>query len=82
MVYPKIQNITGLMSWFTLANNLSVCFSSRMYDKLGYQWATALLGFLILFMVPLPFLFEKYGARIRASSKFTNPHSEQTQPEP
>lgn len=45
---------------------------SRMYERLGYQWASALLGFLILIMVPLPFVFAKYGARIRAASKFTN----------
>lgn len=44
-----------------------------MYERLGYQWASALLGFLILIMVPLPFVFSKYGARIRASSTFTQP---------
>lgn len=41
-----------------------------MYEKLGYQWATALLGFLMLAMLPFPYLFFKYGKRIRARSKF------------
>jgi hypothetical protein len=41
-----------------------------MYDKLGYQWATALLAFLTLAMLPFPYLFFKFGKRIRGQSKF------------
>jgi hypothetical protein len=41
-----------------------------MYEKLGYQWATALLAFLTLAMLPFPYLFFRYGKRIRGQSKF------------
>lgn len=46
-------------------------FASIMYHRLGVAWATSLLGFLSLAMVPIPVLFYFYGARIRALSKFT-----------
>ncbi|KAK5108664.1 hypothetical protein LTR62_008069 [Meristemomyces frigidus] len=45
-------------------------FATQMYTKLGVQWASSLLAFLCLALVPAPFLFYKYGARIRARSKF------------
>lgn len=45
-------------------------FGVQMYEKLGYQWATALLAFLTLAMLPFPYLFFMYGKRIRGQSKF------------
>ncbi|KAK9477420.1 major facilitator superfamily domain-containing protein [Lipomyces japonicus] len=45
-------------------------FSVSMYDNLGYAWASALLAFLTLACVPLPFLFYRFGERLRRRSKF------------
>jgi hypothetical protein len=45
-------------------------FGIQMYEKLGYQWATALLAFLTLAMLPFPYLFFIYGKRLRSRSKF------------
>lgn len=45
-------------------------FAGIMYHRLGVAWATSLLGFLSLSMVPIPVVFYFYGARIRALSKF------------
>ncbi|CAN9373587.1 unnamed protein product [Alternaria alternata] len=45
-------------------------FTVQMYDALGIGWATSLLGFLSLGMVPIPFLFFKYGPAIRAKSRY------------
>ncbi|KAF2846222.1 MFS multidrug transporter-like protein [Plenodomus tracheiphilus IPT5] len=45
-------------------------FTVQMYDGLGIGWATSLLGFVALAMVPIPFLFFKYGRAIRAKSKY------------
>ncbi|KAK5708590.1 hypothetical protein LTR17_020528 [Elasticomyces elasticus] len=45
-------------------------FSTYMYESLGVQWATSLLGFVCLALVPAPILFYIYGKRIRAWSKF------------
>lgn len=41
-----------------------------MYRNLGVGWACSLLGFLSLAMCVTPFVFIRYGDRIRASSKF------------
>lgn len=45
-------------------------FSTQMYEKLGVQWATSLLAFLCVALVPFPILFYLYGKRIRGWSKF------------
>ncbi|MCJ1395277.1 hypothetical protein MMC18_008161 [Xylographa bjoerkii] len=45
-------------------------FGIQMYEKLGYQWATSLLAFLTLAMAPFPYLFFRYGKRIRGTSRF------------
>lgn len=46
-------------------------FTTAMYDKLGVTWAGTLLACLLLVLTPAPFLFFKYGARLRARSRFT-----------
>jgi len=45
-------------------------FATSMYTRLGVQWASTLLAFLCLALVPAPFLFYRYGKQIRAKSKF------------
>jgi multidrug resistance protein len=44
-------------------------FITQMYHRLGFQWASTLLAFISLAMVPIPFAFYRYGAAIRARSK-------------
>ncbi|ODO11081.1 hypothetical protein I350_01683 [Cryptococcus amylolentus CBS 6273] len=46
-------------------------FATQMYDKLGTQWASSLLGFLALLMAPIPIILMKYGHHLRAKSKFS-----------
>ncbi|KAI1418489.1 MFS general substrate transporter [Hypoxylon sp. FL1857] len=48
-------------------------FAAPMYHKLGVGWATSLLGFLTVALLPVPFLFFKYGERVRKTSRFTVP---------
>lgn len=43
---------------------------SIVYEALGIGWATSLLGFLALFMLPIPWVFYKWGPSIRAKSKY------------
>ncbi|KAF7858804.1 hypothetical protein EAF04_008847 [Stromatinia cepivora] len=45
-------------------------FGIQMYHKLGDQWATSLLAFLTVVMTPFPYIFFKYGKRIRGHSRF------------
>lgn len=36
-----------------------------LYNRLGLGWGNSLLAFIALATVPIPFLFVKYGERIR-----------------
>ncbi|KAJ6574555.1 MFS polyamine transporter [Mycena capillaripes] len=45
-------------------------FTVQMFTKMGVHWASTLLGGVGLLLLPSPFLFYKYGARIRENSKF------------
>ncbi|OQO05106.1 hypothetical protein B0A48_08126 [Cryoendolithus antarcticus] len=45
-------------------------FTSQMYGRLGIHWASTIPAFLALACVPMPFLFYKYGAKIRESCKY------------
>jgi DHA1 family multidrug resistance protein-like MFS transporter len=42
----------------------------RMYKTLGTAWATSVLGFLCVAVVPAPILFYIYGHRLRQMSKY------------
>ncbi|KAK0456676.1 MFS general substrate transporter [Armillaria borealis] len=45
-------------------------FANQMYDAMTPRWASSLVGFVALAMVPIPFVFLKYGAKLRAKSKY------------
>lgn len=45
-------------------------FVVQMYRKLHVDWATSLFAFISLAMVPIPFIFRRYGERIRLRSKY------------
>lgn len=44
-------------------------FTIQTYHNLGIGWASSLFGFIALLMMPLPFIFDKYGAQLRAKSR-------------
>lgn len=45
-------------------------FATFMFEGMGIQWASTLLGCVALVLVPMPVIFYKYGKKIRARSKF------------
>jgi MFS transporter, DHA1 family, multidrug resistance protein len=45
-------------------------FTVQFFTGLGVGWACSLLGFVGLVLAPAPFLFYKYGSRVRARSRF------------
>lgn len=51
----------------SLAAALIPLSSRKMYAALGYGWGNSLLAFISLGMAPIPFLFIRYGERIRAA---------------
>lgn len=55
----------------SLFSSLFLLFTPSLYRALGTVGATALLAGLNVLMLPVPFVFYKYGARKRARSRFT-----------
>ncbi|KAI2471728.1 MFS general substrate transporter [Annulohypoxylon bovei var. microspora] len=45
-------------------------FSTYMFNGLGIQWASTLLGCIAALLVPIPVIFYLYGHKIRAKSNF------------
>ncbi|KAI5293401.1 hypothetical protein KEM52_005564 [Ascosphaera acerosa] len=45
-------------------------FTNYMYENLGNHWASSIPAFLALACVPMPFIFYKYGAKIRQKCKY------------
>ncbi|PPQ80545.1 hypothetical protein CVT25_001579 [Psilocybe cyanescens] len=44
-------------------------FVTQMFHHMGFQWAGLLLALTALAIAPIPFIFYRYGERIRSSSK-------------
>ena len=45
-------------------------FTLQMYEALGTGWATSLLGFCTVAMAPIPWVFWKWGPKLRARSGY------------
>jgi multidrug resistance protein len=56
-----------------------VLFTTQMYNRLGYQWAGSLLGFMGLACCAIPFVFYYKGAAIRAHSHYAYSPDEEKQ---
>jgi hypothetical protein len=41
-----------------------------LYDKLGLGWGNSTLGFISIIMIPIPFLFIRYGEVIRTNPRY------------
>ncbi|KAF7956899.1 hypothetical protein EAE96_004223 [Botrytis aclada] len=46
-------------------------FVTPMFQNLGIEWGSSVLGFVATVLIPIPFLFYVYGKRIRMKGKFT-----------
>jgi hypothetical protein len=45
-------------------------FTLQMYQRLGIDWATTLLGFITIALMPIPWVLFKFGHGIRARSQY------------
>ncbi|KAF2020198.1 MFS general substrate transporter [Aaosphaeria arxii CBS 175.79] len=45
-------------------------FATYMFNGMGIEWASTLLGIVALLLVPMPIIFYLYGKKIRAKSNF------------
>jgi hypothetical protein len=46
-------------------------FTNDMFHTLGVKWATSLLGFTAVALIPIPFVFYIYGKRVRIRGKWS-----------
>ncbi|KAL4881872.1 polyamine transporter [Aspergillus karnatakaensis] len=49
-------------------------FATQMYQTLDYEWASSLLGFIAILLVPIPWVFFYFGDRIRLRSPWAREH--------
>ncbi|BGP23471.1 hypothetical protein JCM10295v2_002367 [Rhodotorula toruloides] len=54
----------------SIAGALFPLFAPALFHGLGVQWGCTLLAGCMLVLVPVPFLFERYGERLRQRSRF------------
>ena len=54
----------------SLAGAVFPLFATYMFNALHVNWAGTLLGCVAAVLVPIPVIFWKFGANIRARSKF------------
>lgn len=66
----------------SIAGAVFPLFARYMYEAMGIQWASTLLGCVAAVLVPIPIVFYLYGHKIRAKSKFApTPPAEEGQGE-
>ncbi|EAA61584.1 hypothetical protein AN7796.2 [Aspergillus nidulans FGSC A4] len=57
-------------------------FATQMYERLGYEWASSLLGFIAILLVPIPFVFFYKGEVIRLRSPWAREHFNSSEDSP
>lgn len=57
-------------------------FAAQMYHRLNYEWASSLLGFLAVLLVPIPWVFFYKGVGIRLRSPWAREHFDSSEDAP
>lgn len=74
MTYPAKCLASALATNNVLRYSLASVFPLfvfDMYEELKVDWATSVFAFVSLAMVPLPFVFYKFGSKFRQNSKYS-----------
>ncbi|CAI6331492.1 unnamed protein product [Periconia digitata] len=58
------------MAMLTKVGCSSPLFTTPMYEKLGIHWGASVPAFLALACAPFPYLFYRYGERVRRSCRY------------
>jgi len=66
--------------WRYLASGAANLYSGAMYDGIGVHWSATWLGILGVLQAPLPYLFYKYGHKIRMKSAFAGMYARPANP--
>ncbi|KAK6458220.1 multidrug resistance protein 10 [Scheffersomyces xylosifermentans] len=54
----------------SLMSGVFPLFGLQMYEAMGIQWATTLLALFACALIPMPFIFYKYGPTLRSKSPY------------
>jgi multidrug resistance protein len=57
-------------------------FATQMFERLGDEWASSLLGFIAILLVPIPFVFFYKGEGIRLKSPWAREHFDSSEDAP
>ncbi|KIX93496.1 uncharacterized protein Z520_10674 [Fonsecaea multimorphosa CBS 102226] len=49
-------------------------FGTQLFENEGYNWAGTILGCLAILLVPIPFVLERFGTRLRRKSPYARQH--------
>ncbi|KAJ8098316.1 major facilitator superfamily domain-containing protein [Lipomyces tetrasporus] len=73
LCYPAMATASALaannMLRYLMAAGFPL-FTIQMYEKMGIDWATSFYAFVALAMLPVPWALARYGARLRAGSRY------------
>lgn len=73
-VYGPLNGASAMAANGLLRYILGGCFplwTIQMYNAMGIGWATSLLGFICVLLLPIPYVFYKYGPSIRKNSRYS-----------
>lgn len=78
IVYFEFSYSAEILASVFAANNLLryvfaslfPLFTTQMYKALGVAWSASLFGFIALALVPIPWVFEIFGPRMRENSRY------------
>lgn len=72
-VYPPLVAASAMASLGLLRYVFAMAFplfTVTMFERLGVAWATSVYGFVSLALLPIPWVFSRYGPTIRSLSNF------------
>ncbi|KAJ7722401.1 MFS general substrate transporter [Mycena metata] len=72
MLTPPTPNPNQPTHPGNLAGTAFPLFTSAMYTRLGYHWASSLFGFIAVAMIPIPYVLLLLGPTLRAKSRFAS----------
>ncbi|KAH3913841.1 hypothetical protein HBI56_057150 [Parastagonospora nodorum] len=70
--HPVRDEHHGMSKMFLVVSESQALFGVQLYNNLGYQWASTLLGFIALVMAPFPIFFFLQGKRLRGRSRYAS----------
>lgn len=73
-VYGPLSGASAMAAIGILRYTLGAAFplfTVQMYEELGIKWATGLLAFVCVAMLPIPLVFYRYGPAIRRRSRYS-----------